>query len=114
MTAPLSRLWLPQAAAVPSPCELAAYLLQQRWTLQRADARWAVYSKTLDNEVIEFEVPQLESSLDYARAVRFLLEDVARLEQRPAVGVLDDVQRLTGRAPDRAEDLRPQAEPDES
>lgn len=107
------------ALAAPSrsrsqPSRPGRLLAAARWVLHRADARWAIYTKTLDNEIIELKVPQLEPRIDYARAVRFLLEDLARLEQRPAMRELHDVQHLTVRAPCSAKDIRPHAEPDES
>jgi hypothetical protein len=87
-----SALWLPQPAAVPSPAELAAYLRQKGWSLKTADARWALYAKPVDGEEIVFEVPQLAAAPDFARVVGFLLDDIARFEQRNAASVLRDVK----------------------
>lgn len=87
-----NHLWLPRAAAVPSPGEVAAYLLQEAWTFQRADASWAVYAKTVGGEPVELEVPQQAAARDYARAVSVLLSDLARLEQRDPSAVLRDVR----------------------
>lgn len=83
-------LWLPQPASVPVPGEIAAYLLQQGWTLQRSDARWAEYARQIETETVVLEVPQQAGARDYARTVTFLIEDIARLESRPPAAVLRD------------------------
>jgi hypothetical protein len=85
-------LWLPQPASVPTPGEVAAYLLQQGWTLQRADARWAEYARPIEAETVVLEVPQQAAAPDYARTLTFLIEDIARLESRTPAAVLRDLK----------------------
>jgi hypothetical protein len=85
-------LWLPQPASAPTPGEVAAYLLQQGWTLQRSDARWAEYAKQLEAETVVLEVPQQAGARDYARTMSFLIDDIARLESRTPSAVLRDLK----------------------
>jgi len=85
-------LWLPQPASIPTPAELAAYLHQQGWTQLKSDQNWAEYSKQLGEEEIALEVPQYSSARDYARVVRLLLEDMARIETREPSAILRDVK----------------------
>jgi len=87
-----THLWFPQAAAVPSPTDLAAYLLQQGWSLESANVSWAVYSKAVGTEKVMLEVPQQAAAPDYGRAVGLLLEDIARLEKREVSNLLRDVR----------------------
>jgi hypothetical protein len=80
------------ADGVPAPGEVAAYLLQQGWTLQRSDVRWAEYAKTIEAEPVVLEVPQQAGARDYARTLGFLIEDIARLESRTPSAVLRDLK----------------------
>jgi hypothetical protein len=73
-------LFIPQAAAIPSPTEVASYLVQLGWKLENADSAWAFYSKVVERESVTLEVPQQMSALDYGRVLRMLIEDLARLE----------------------------------
>jgi hypothetical protein len=85
-------LWLLQPASVPTPGEIAAYLLQQGWALQRSDAHWAEYVRQVETEMVVLEVPQRAGARDYARTLTFLIEDIARLESRTAAAVLRDLK----------------------
>lgn len=85
------QLWVAQPVRAPAPGEVAAYLVQQGWALQRADARWAEYVKQLEAEAVVLEVPLLADAPDYARVLTFLLEDIARLESRTPAAVLRDI-----------------------
>jgi hypothetical protein len=85
-------LWLPQPASVPVPGEVAAYLLQQGWILQRSDARWAEYARQIGGEMVVLEVPQQAGARDYARTLGLLIEDIARLESRTPSAVLRDLK----------------------
>ena len=80
----IGTLWLPQPASAPSPADIAAYLLQQRWKLERATSTWAVFSKSFDGTQIVLEVPQRAAASDYGRAVSLLIADLARIQSELA------------------------------
>lgn len=85
-------LWLPQPAGVPAPGEVAAYLLQRGWYLQQAGNCWADYRKPVGTETVVIEVPQRAAARDYARVLGLLIEDLARLEERAPLAVLQDIK----------------------
>jgi hypothetical protein len=85
-------LWLPQRASVPAPSEVAAYLLQQGWTLHTSNAQWATYQKTLAGRVVTLEVPQQAAAIDYPRAFGILLDDLTHIEDRSASALVRDLK----------------------
>lgn len=82
-------LWLPQLAPVPTPLEVAGYLLQRHWKLKKSGELWAEYEA---DEGIVVEVPQEVNADDYPRVVAMLLEDLAHLEKRTPAAVLRDMK----------------------
>jgi len=90
-----SHLWLQQRASVPAPSDVAAYLLQQGWVLQNANAQWAEYHKNVDDRTIALEVPQHAVAVDYPRSFGILLDDLSRLEGRPPAAVVRDLKAST-------------------
>lgn len=84
-------LWLPQAAAAPTPSDIASYLLQAGWLLEKAGVDWAIYWKDIAEGRVSLEVPQRAAAPDYPRAVGLLIADLARIEDRPASLLLRDI-----------------------
>ena len=85
-----SHLWLPHASAPATPGDFASYLLGSGWILTKTDDSWATFERDADKVAVE--VPQRTSVRDYARLVGFLLDDLARVEARPASSILRDVK----------------------
>lgn len=85
-----SHLWLPQASAPATPGDFSSYLLGTGWSLTKTDESWATFERDADKVAVE--VPQRTSVRDYARLVGFLLDDLARVEARPASSILRDVK----------------------
>ncbi len=85
------QFWLPQPARLPAPSELAAYLQREGWSHQESNSHWAIFQKKIQNRPVVIEVPQLFEAIDYPRAVRSLLEDLAQLEGRPAATILGNL-----------------------
>jgi hypothetical protein len=78
----MTYLQVHQSASPPSPTDVGGYLLQAGWSHARTDNLWAVYSKEINDQVVEVEVPQRATALDYARSVALLLEDLSQIEGR--------------------------------
>lgn len=87
-----AHIWLPQRSSVPAPAEVAAYLLQQGWSLETSNAQWAEYARSLGDHVCSVEVPQQAAAQDYPRVFGTLLDDLARLENRSPAEVLRDIK----------------------
>lgn len=85
-------LWVPQRASVPDPGELAAYLRQQGWVLEKATAEWAEYTREVHGERVILEVPLKAAARDYSRVFAMLLDDLSRLEARTPSAVLRDIK----------------------
>jgi hypothetical protein len=85
-------LFIPQAVAIPSPTDVASYLVQLGWKFEKADRSWAFYSKVIDQENVILEIPQQVGAVDYGRAVRMLIEDLARLEGQKPGPLLRDIR----------------------
>lgn len=91
----MTGLWVSQASAVPSPTDVAAYLRQNGWALQKADTDWSFFEKELLGEQVVLEVPQRASTTSYSRLLGTLLDDLSRLEGRAPAVVLRDVRSST-------------------
>gem|GEM_PF-5772163 len=85
-------VWVFQRSPVPSPADLAAYLLQHEWRFESTTSRWATYAKQVDGENVVLEVPQQTSAADYGRAIGVFLDDLARLERRPPALLLRNIK----------------------
>lgn len=88
----MTAIWVSQASAAPSPADLAAYLRQQGWHLTNSSENWNLFAKAVNEQTVVLEVPQRASGPSYPRLLRTLIEDLARLEQRPPAVVLRDVR----------------------
>jgi hypothetical protein len=84
---------IPRPAAVPTPAELVGYLLQRGWQRTSGDEAWLQLARIDDPESV-VEVPQRSLAPDYPRAAHTLLDDLSRLERRPAAAILRDVKSV--------------------
>ncbi len=87
----MSLLQLPRQVPTPSPSEVMGYLRQGGWKFVRKTERWSVFGRTSNSEVVELDIPLVAEARDYSRAVGVTLEDLERLEQRPAGNILRDI-----------------------
>jgi hypothetical protein len=87
----MTPLLITQMASPPAPSDIAGYLLQSGWSHEKNAGHWAVYSKSIEKTDMEIAVPLLNSASDYPRAVRHLLGDLARVEERTEASILRDI-----------------------
>jgi hypothetical protein len=87
----MTTLLVTQSVSTPSPSDIAGYLRYSDWAFQKNAGNWAIYSKSLEGTDLEIAVPLLGSASDYPRAVRILLSDLARVEERPEYSILKDI-----------------------
>lgn len=86
------QLLLPQPASAPAPGDIGAYLRQSGWALKTARSDWVEYVRSAGVEPVTIEVPQRSAARDYPRTVALLLGDLARLEERAASAILNDIR----------------------
>jgi hypothetical protein len=85
-------LWLPQRVSAPDPGEVAGYLRQQGWAVEKSTAAWAEYARDSNGEHVTLEVPLQAAARDYPRVVATLLDDLSRLEGRAPSAILRDIK----------------------
>lgn len=85
-------IWLPQRSSVPTPAEVAGYLLQQGWQLANSNSQWSEFTRLDGEQTWSIEVPQQTAARDYPRVFGTLLDDLARLENRSAAEVIRDIK----------------------
>lgn len=86
-----SHLSVAQAAPVPAPDEVAAFLRQAGWALRDSDQMWALFEADRLGDRVTIEVPQRSGAPDYPRALGIMLRDLAALEQRTEASLLKDI-----------------------
>jgi hypothetical protein len=86
----MTQIQVQKAAPLPTPGDLAGYLLPKGWEHISTNDYWAKYAKPSEPGLI-IEVPQKYGAAGYAKSVELLLVDLARLESRSAEAILRDV-----------------------
>ncbi|HNH49764.1 MAG TPA: hypothetical protein PKY30_22160, partial [Myxococcota bacterium] len=89
------QLSVAQAAAIPAPDEVAAWLRQAGWEFRESTEMWAIFEADRLGDRVTIEVPQRSSAPDYPRVLGVLLRDLAVLEQRSEGSLLKDIHTAT-------------------